>query len=165
MYFDPEFKVKRVSKSLWDFLPQDVTKVIRDFERKHYFAERIQRHWHKVRYAPGTEPEPIPGEGHPWYRTNCWVPDQQVIMFFGKYGPPRFFRNVSGRTWDTGWIIKEYPDRKTKYTSRIRPDNFDPRNYCVYWYSQKSREARYIEGRCPIRSLYEPKHVTLIKPW
>jgi hypothetical protein len=148
MYFDPKVKAKRVTESLWDALPGDCKELVRDFEKEHSMAQRIQRHYRKVRYAPGAAP--------------AFAYKQRVMMFWqrsrGGYLP-----------WAIGDVGRKGVGH---YDARIYPDN----TYrTVYYYDQVKREARHrdwalrgffnVGGENCARSPHEPRCVAIIKPW
>lgn len=148
MYFDPKVKAKRVTESLWDALPGDCKELVRDFEKDHSMAQRIQRHYRKVRYTPGTAP--------------AFAAKQRVLMFWG----PGDFAYVVWATGDVGRKNTGY------YEAKIYPDNWSK---TVYYYDQAKREARHTDwalrgffgvgGVNCERNYHEPRCVSLIKPW
>ena len=149
-YFDPLFKVK--TESLWDTLPQECKEIVRDFEREHLMARRIQQHWRQVRYSPGTAPK--------------FAAKQRVLMFWGS---PQEETETNFYQWATGDVGRK---NTGYYEAKIYPDNWSK---TVYYYDQAKREARHTDwalrgffgvgGENCARNYHEPKCVSIIKPW
>lgn len=154
MYFDPKVKLVRVTDSLWDVLPKDCKDVVRDFEKEHLMAGRIQNHWRRVRYAPGTSPG---FEGSARGK-------QRVLMFWALTGGVREYVKYA-----TGDVLRKGLGH---YDARIIPDDW---NKLIYYYDQVKREKRHAEwaekgfqnvgGENCARSYHEPSRVSIIKPW
>ena len=156
-YFDPAFIPPQ--ENLWSELPHECRMIIRNFDRKHSFAVRIQRHYRKVRYAPGTAPpyrkikyssryETLPSG----YRRCVWnYTFQRAIIHWPKHN------------WECASIVKT-GNPKVKYEAVLSGDYTTPETgRHIYYYDLKKRAARNFGYLVAVPQ--DPQHVLLIKPW
>ena len=171
-YFSDFFKVKP-SKNLWDSLPEDCKIIIREHQRRNSFAQRIQRHYRMVRYAPGTAPAfKMPDsmeidDGYGGTR-EIYEKCQQVVAF---WHPQEFKKTWMPGSVSTGKCINKN-GKEFKYDAGIyfcsTIDGFDRYKY-DYWYdpSNKNSVAQCSDDpeMVNIRKKYLIRHCVLIKPW
>ena len=170
-YFSENSKVKRV-KNRWDSLPDDCREVIRTQQRMSSFAYRIQRHYRKVRYAPGTAPEfDTPhheiDDGYGGLRTITNA--QRVVVYWYP---------ESNDKWLSGSVIigkcHTNAGREFKYDAHLccipTPSPVDSYSYIwPYWYDPKKGNtlAMALEKAKELPSLKKHlvRNCVLIKPW
>jgi len=165
-YFDPSFRTG--DKSLWNLLPHECKAIVRDFEREHFMAERIQNHWHKVRYAPGTCPAFADANYSFSYEVQengrrvrkCSTRCQRTIIYWTAVrNAPRPIEIV----WEPGHVARG-PRKNTLYEAVLIGDYTTAETgKQIYYYDLEKRAARNFGYLVAVPQ--DPLHVVTIKPW
>jgi len=172
-YFTGDFKLVKVKKSLWDALPEDCKAVVFEKRGLNKCAAKIQLHYRKVRYAPGTAPEFKFPDRVRIDANNIITVSQRVVI---NWHP------ASGKTWAPGTVatgkcdLVSGPNAGTpfKYDANILyvrdtpiEDMTDMDYIYAYWYDPKNLDDKYSSDpeMIRVRNRHMIKNCVLIKPW